>query len=327
MNGTQVANTVYIENNILTRPPLDYINMNDPNKNLKIKVLMYHRVLAKKPEKKSRWHYVTVPEFRKQMNMIDRLGYTPITFSDYQLFVERKLTLPSKPIIITFDDGYLDTLENAIPVLLELNMRAVIFVMGDRKLKTALWDELDDFDFCPLMSDEQIRTVQNMGFEIGAHSLDHVALTDLSEKDVIYEVSRSKKEIEDVLEKPIHTFSYPYGSVNDKIKKIVSDAGFLFACGVYSGSVNFSQSAMDFRRLAVNQYTSRLKFLFTLYLPYQYIEWLYFHLKNRMVPNIELETHKNIKMETHSNIKRISKNGTVKSESFDMQNVSNSKSL
>jgi hypothetical protein len=69
------------------------------NRILKIKVLMYHRVLAEKPEKKSRWHYVTVTEFRKQMNMIERLGYTPITFSDYQLFIEGKLTLPSKPII------------------------------------------------------------------------------------------------------------------------------------------------------------------------------------------------------------------------------------
>lgn len=280
---------------------------------------MYHRVLAEKPEKESRWHYVTVEEFRKQMNMIDRLGYTPITFSDYQLFIEGKLTLPSKPIIITFDDGYLDTLENAIPVLLELNMRAVIFVMGNRELKSARWDELSGFDSCPLMSDEQIRKAQKMGFEIGAHSLDHFALTGLSERDIAYEVSRSKEAIEDVLEKPIQTFSYPYGSVDEKVKKIVSDSGFLFACGVYSGSAKFSQSMMDFRRLAINQDTSRLKFLFTLLLPYQYIEWLYFRLKNTMVPDI--------KMDTQSNVKISSKNGTTKSENFDVQNIFNSNSL
>lgn len=280
---------------------------------------MYHRVLKEKPEKESRWHYVTVTEFRKQMNMIDRLGYTPITFSDYQLFVEDKLTLPSKPIIITFDDGYLDTLENAIPVLLELNMRAVIFVMGNRKLKSARWDELDDFDSCPLMSDEQVRTVQKMGFEIGAHSLDHFPLTFLSEEDIVYEVTRSKKAIENVLEKPIQTFSYPYGSVDDTVKKVVSDSGFLFACGVFSGAAKFSQSMMDFRRLAINQDTSRLKFLITLLLPYQYIEWLYFRLKTGMVPDI--------KMETHSNIKADSKNGMSKYENFDVQNIFNPNSF
>lgn len=280
---------------------------------------MYHRVLAEKPKKESLWHYITVTEFRKQMNMIDRLGYTPILFSDYQLYKEGKLTLPSKPIIITFDDGYLDTLENAIPVLLDLNMRAVIFVMGNRKLKSARWDEVNDFDICPLMSDEQIRTVQKMGFEIGAHSLNHQALTDLSERDIVFEVTRSKKAIEEVLQAPIQTFSYPYGSVDERVKKIVSDSGFLFACGVYSGSAKFSQSVLDFRRLAVNQNTSRLKFLVTLLLPYQYIEWLYFRLKNSMVHDV--------KMETHSNLKIGSKNGSSKSENFDMQNMYNSNSL
>ncbi len=280
---------------------------------------MYHRVLEEEPEKESRWHYVTVTEFRKQMSMIDRLGFTPITFSDYQLFVEDKLTLPSKPIIITFDDGYLDTLENAIPVLNELNMRAVIFVMGNRKLKSARWDEVDDFDTCPLMTDEQIRTVQNMGFEIGAHSLDHYPLTGLSEEDIVYEVSRSKQAIENVLGKPILTFSYPYGSVDDRVKKIVSNSGFLFACGVYSGAARFSQTMMDFRRLAIHHETSRFKFLATLLLPYQYIEWLYFRLKNRM-------TH-DVKMEADSTIKSRSSNGTQKSEDYAMQNMFNTNSL
>lgn len=279
---------------------------------------MYHRVLAEKPEKKSRWHYVTVNEFRKQMSMIDRLGYTPITFSDYQLFVEGKLTLPSKPIIITFDDGYLDTLENAIPVLLDFNMRAVIFVMGNRNLKTARWDELGDYDICPLMSDEQIRTAQNLGFEIGAHSLDHFPLTYLSEDDIKYEVTKSKIAIENVLKKSIQTFSYPYGSVDERVKRIVSESGFLFACGVFSGAAKFSQSMMDFRRLAIKQDTSKLKFLVTLLLPYQYIEWLYFRLKTGMVPDI--------KMETHGDMKVNFKNGTSKSENFDMQNLLNSNS-
>ncbi len=290
---------------------------------------MYHRVLSEKPAKGSRWHYVTVSDFRKQMNLIDRLGYTPITFSDYQHCMEGKLTLPSKPIIITFDDGYLDTFENAIPVLLELNMRAVIFVMGNRKLKSAQWDELDDIDKCPLMSDEQIRMAQKMEFEIGAHSLEHHALTDLSEMEMVYEIVSSKDAIEEVLEKPIQTFSYPYGSVDERVKKVVSDSGFLFACGVHSGSARFSQSMMDIRRLAVNQKTTWLRFLIMLHLPYQYVEWLYSSLKNRMVPDTKLETRSDFRTEIRvpGNIKLDSKNGTGKSENFDMQNSFSSKPL
>lgn len=277
---------------------------------------MYHRVISEEPEVRERWHYVTVAEFRRQMNLIDRLGYTPITFADYQLFVEGKLTLPSRPIIITFDDGYLDTYENAIPVLLELNMRAVIFVMGNRKLKTARWDEVgDNYASCPLMTDEQIRKSQEMGFEIGAHSLDHMPLTSLSEKEIIREVAKSKQTIEKVLNKPILTFSYPYGSVDERVKKIVADSGFSFACGVYSGAAKFSQSIMDFRRLSVNQDTSLFKFLITLLLPYQYIEWLYFRLKNRM--------YNDIIMETRNDVKSQSNNGKSKSKNYDMQKMYN----
>jgi peptidoglycan/xylan/chitin deacetylase (PgdA/CDA1 family) len=303
----------------LTGLPLDHTVMKNSNRILKIKVLMYHRVLLEKPEKESRWHYVTVSEFRKQMNMIDKLGYTPITFSDYQLSIEGKLTLPSKPIILSFDDGYLDTFENAIPILLELNMRAVIFVMGNRNLKSARWDELNDSESCPLMSDEQIKKVQKFGFEIGAHSLNHQALTDLSERNIVFEVTRAKEAIEEVIESSIQTFSYPYGSVNERVKKIVSESGFLFACGVYSGSAKFSQSMMDFRRLAVNQDTSWLKFSVILLLPYQYIEWLYSLLKNKMTHDIKMEVHTGIK--THAN------NGTSKAESYEVQNMYNPNSL
>jgi len=291
--------------------------MKNSNRILKTKVLMYHRVLVEKPKKGSQWHYVTVSDFRKQMNLIDRMGYTPITFSDYRLYMKGKLTLPSKPIIITFDDGYLDTFENAIPVLQELNMRAVIFVMGNRKLKCAQWDIMDESDDCPLMTDDQVRKANEMGFEIGAHSHGHLDLPGLLKKDLVYEVSQSKKSIEKVLKEPIHTFAYPYGRVNEKVKKVVSDSGFLFACGVYSGSAKFSHSMMDFRRLAINQSTSLLKFMLILLLPYQYIEWAYYLLKNKMKGNFKAKNSFETKVKSN--------NGTIRSIKFQNLHKFNSK--
>ncbi|MCH8494539.1 MAG: polysaccharide deacetylase family protein [Balneolales bacterium] len=248
--------------------------------------------------------------------MIERLGFTPITFADYQLFLEGKLTLPQRPIIITFDDGYLDTLENAIPVLLELNMRAVIFVMGNRNLNYAGWDQLDEPEECPLMSDDQIRSVQEMGFEIGAHSLNHVSLTDLTEGEIAYEVYRSKEILENIIEKPILTFSYPYGCVDERVTKVVSNSGFLFGCGVFTGSAMFSETMMDFRRLAVNQYTSFLKFLITLILPYQYIEWAYYNVKNRLKTPAQLDHQEDLRTQ--------STNGNSKDSNFDMHKIFNS---
>ncbi len=245
-----------------------------------IKVLMYHRVIESKPRIQTHWHYVSIVQFRTQMKIIDKLGFTPITFSDYQLYQEEKLTLPKKPIIITFDDGYLDTFQNAIPILQEFDMKAVIFVMGNRRLNRARWDELDQEDVCELMTDEQIRMAKNLEFEIGAHSLNHISLVGLSDKEVEFEIQQSKYQIESILNTPIHTFAYPYGILDNRVSGIVSESGFSFACGVYSGSPKYGETKYDIRRLAINHNTSMLGFIAKLLLPYQYVEWLYHRAKS-----------------------------------------------
>ncbi len=253
--------------------------MREQKKTYKIKVLMYHRVVQELPEKYNHWHHVTVTEFRKQLMLIDKLGYTPITFTDYKLYKEDKLTLPSKPIILTFDDGYMDTFENAIPIMKEMGMKGVVFVIGNRKLKRAIWDEKDEEDICPLMTNKQIRITRKMGFEIGSHAMRHVILSELTDLEANYTIRKSKELIESVLQEPIHSFAYPYGKFDKRIAQIVSDSGYLFACGVYSGSPKFGETTFDFRRLAINQYTSIQAFALKLITPYQYVEWLYHQVK------------------------------------------------
>lgn len=249
-----------------------------------IKVLMYHRVLKKEPIKESRWHYVTVSVFKKQLAMIERFGYTPITFYDYQLYLEDKLTLPAKPIIITFDDGYVDTYKNALPILKEMDMKAVIFVMGNRELKRARWDEVCKEDECPLMSDDQVRSAHAMGIEIGSHSLNHEKLSTLKLHEAEQSIRDSKAILESILEQPVYTFSYPYGDKNRTIEKLVEKAGYKFACGVYTGSPKFGETTYDFRRLAINQHSHRLNFLLKIIAPYEYLESYYHQFKNGIQP-------------------------------------------
>lgn len=257
--------------------------MREEEKTSKIKVLMYHRIVKELPEKYNHWHYVTVTEFQKQLKLIDSLGYTPITFTDYQLYKEDKLTLPYKPIILTFDDGYMDTFENAIPIMNDMGMKGVIFVVGNRELTRAKWDEKDKDDICPLMTNEQILDAKRQGFEIGSHSMHHVILSDLTDFEANYTIRKSKAEIESILEEPIHSFAYPYGKFDKKIKQIVSDSGYLFACGVYTGSPKFGETQYDFRRIAINQYTSIQAFAIKLVTPFQYVEWLYNRFKTSKV--------------------------------------------
>lgn len=246
---------------------------------------MYHRVVPGLEKKYNHWHHVTIAKFQKQLKLIDRLGFTPITFTDYQLYKEDKLTLPSKPIIITFDDGYEDTFKNAIPLMMEMGMKGVIYVMGNRKLKRATWEEKDEKDICPLMTDNQIRTAKEMGFEIGSHSMNHDVLSDLTDAEAKHSIKKSKEDIESIINGPVHSFAYPYGLFDKRVQQFVADSGYLFACGVYTGSPVFGKTIYDIRRLSVNQDTSIQSFAIKLIIPYQYIEWLYHRLK----PNKELQ--------------------------------------
>lgn len=244
-----------------------------------VKILMYHRVVRKKPQANTHWHYVTTETFRKHLLLIDRLGYTTITFNDYKLFTENKLTLPLNPIVLTFDDGYLDTFENAIPIMKEMGMKGVIFVLGNRSLDRATWDEVDEDDVCRLITNEQLKTAIELGFEIGSHSMNHDKLVELSRNEASYTIQKSKEEIESVIHGMVHTFAYPYGRLDERIEKLVSDSGYLYACGAYTGSPKFGRSTYNIRRLAVNQHTSLVAFAIKLLIPYAYVEWMYSYLK------------------------------------------------
>lgn len=247
-----------------------------------IKVLMYHQIVEKQSVKQSDEYSVCVDDFRKQLRILEALNFTPITFLDYKLYLEDKLTLPKKPIILTFDDGYLDTFELALPVLLEFDMRAVIFVMGNRDLLRADWDEKGGGTGELLMTNEQILKASSFGFEIGAHSMNHRSLTELNEDELKNEVLNSKKSIESILDKRIHSFSYPYGCTNQTVRRITRECGFTFGCGVYTGPPGFGENFYDFRRLTINEHTGILQFLMYLVLPYQYVEWMYARFRHQV---------------------------------------------
>lgn len=268
-----------------------------------IKVLMYHRVLKQKPEKDTKWHYVTMDNFEKQMKLLDKLGYTTVTFADYVLFREGKLTLPKKSIILTFDDGYQDIYDNALPIMQKYNIRAVLFVMGNRRLRSAEWDQKEGEDPCYLMSDDQIKETDSLGFEIGAHSMNHLNLINLSSEELKYEIMRSKSKIESILEKPVYTFSYPYGSVDKRVQEVALNSGYEFACGVYTGPASFVQNTHDIRRIAIKENTGILVFFIRVVTPFQYLQFYYSILKNQYQKLVQLLlTKKNEKVPVEQTI-------------------------
>ena len=216
----------------------------DGNPNM-IKVLMYHRIVEKVEFVKNHWTCVTVDDFHRHLELLTRWGFTAITFEDYRLFLEGALNLPRHPVIITFDDGYKDTYDLAYPLLQEYGMKAVVFVLGDRTIKTNYWDQTLGMKEAQLLGPEEIDQMFQSGIEIGAHSTTHPKLTMIPKEKAWEEISQSKTLLEAQLGAPVRSFCYPYGMVNNTVKQLVRDAGFSIGCSVDSGPVSFGEDQFE----------------------------------------------------------------------------------
>lgn len=245
------------------------------------KVLMYHRVVEDETMSQHQDTCLHVEEFNRHLEFLDRMGYTPITFKDYWLFQQNELQLPKKPVILTFDDGYLDTHQLAFPLLREYGMKAVVFVLGDRSLDSNIWDaDTKNVTTAPLMGNEHILELHDNGFEIGTHTLSHANLITIPEEDCYREIYKPKVILETLLGVNINSISYPYGRVNQHIKNQVFEAGYRFACSVFSGPAQFGMDPLEIRRITVHNTTSMAGFAMRLVAPYEYIEWMWWKTRN-----------------------------------------------
>jgi peptidoglycan/xylan/chitin deacetylase (PgdA/CDA1 family) len=235
---------------------------------------MYHRIVADNGLSKAHWTCVHVRDFRHQLELMERWGFTPITFDDYRQYLSGELNLPQKPVIITFDDGYQDIYEVAFPVLQELGMKAVVFALGNRQVKTNSWEQPDGPPIAPLMDGQRLVEMHAAGFEIGSHSMNHARLTALSEGDAWEDISRSRMLLEILLNSPVRSFSYPYGQVNETLKRVVADAGFTIACSVFSGPATFGLDPYNIRRITVRSNTGIMGFRARLSRQYEYYRWV-----------------------------------------------------
>lgn len=246
-----------------------------------IRVLMYHNIPALQDPSSSMTFAVRGSSFRRQLELLERWGYTSLTFEDLELCLSGELSLPSKPVIITFDDAYADVYEVAFPLLKEFGMKAVVFVLADRTIKSNMWDN-DQGEVYPLISDAQILELKSAGFEIGSHTISHPRLVFLSEKDARQEIVRSRILLEILLNAPVHSLSYPYGIVNERVKQFAIEAGYLIACGSWSGPALFGRDLFEIRRIMVADTGNPLRFWWQLHPLYSYYRWLIWSLKRRL---------------------------------------------
>ncbi len=260
----------------------------------RIKVLLYHSVVADDAAEGGTEFAIPVSKFRRQVQTLHRLGFTAITFTDYMLYLKGELDLPRSPIIITFDDGYEGTFTEAFPVLQEFGMKAVVFVIADPHVVTNVWDKETVGYEAPLLKPEHVLEMHTAGFEIGSHSLTHRRLSALERDACWEEISRSRMLLEIMLNAPVRTFSYPYGDLNDEVKTLAAEAGYTVACAAWSGPAVFGTDRFEIRRLLIDGRMSLLGFAARVIVPYHRYRWLVWMLRRFVFTGNRLE-HPSVK--------------------------------
>lgn len=162
-------------------------------------------------------------------------------------------------VALTFDDGYRDNLINALPILEHYGFPATIFVVSGCLGATLPGEKEPDSGI--LLSAEELREAASRGLAIGGHTRRHPRLSTLSPESQMEEIAGCKADLEDILESPIQTFAYPYGSALDYDAESVAAvrrAGFDLAFSNRYGPVHVDDGPFAFRRIWIDS-TDTLK--------------------------------------------------------------------
>lgn len=235
---------------VLRMPPVDALERmaGDPKiqegeTSVRVPVLMYHHIrpMEARFKKADRDMTVTPEAFEAQMASLYQAGYHSITPDELALAMRNgQSSLPDKPVLITFDDGFKDQLMYAVPVLKKYRLKATFFIVT----------RMTYLNGC--MKDADLKALDDTGlFTIASHTENHVFLTRYGADKRHEEIAGSKKDLEDLLGHPVTAFAFPYGSWSPEIAKEVADAGYALGFGVRLGSLHVPSSAYQLRRIRV----------------------------------------------------------------------------
>jgi len=226
-----------------------------PEKKSYLPVLMYHRIVKSKKETGKHNIYVTEKRFRKQMIWLKKKQLSTITFRE---IAENPAISFENKIILTFDDGYVDNYSLLFPILKEFGFTAVVFLVTQQKNNS--WGVKEGEPSIDLLTNGQILEMDQYGIEFGSHTQNHVNLH-LCDKNTLHqEIAGSRKEIEALLNKKVVSFCYPFGGVNEDIKRIVKEAGYTFGISTNTGPLNFYDDLFQIRRIEVSCRTLLYRF-------------------------------------------------------------------
>lgn len=190
-----------------------------------IPVLVYHQIdVAPSRGQPFRSLYVSPDAFARQMALLKFLGYTGLSMSALQPYLRGEHT--GKVVGITFDDGYLNNLTHALPVLARSGFSSTCYAVSGLAGQTNRWDENLGIAQTPLMDAAQMRQWVAGGQEIGSHTRTHVKLTGMDDAASLAEIVAGRTDLESMVGQPVRHFCYPYGHFEPRHVDMAIKEGF-----------------------------------------------------------------------------------------------------
>ncbi len=233
-----------------------------------IPILTYHQI-AHAPERGApmRSLYVSPSAFAMQMYTLSLLGYQGLSMTALMPYLQGERT--GKVVGITFDDGYLNNLENAAAVLQKFNFSSTCYVVSELLGKTNTWDHSIGIASAPLMDLDHLQQWIARRQEVGSHTQHHVDLTTTDLQTSHLEILNSRISLSQKLNTNIQQFCYPYGHYAPEHVDSVKSCGYVAATTTARGKVHAGDSAFELRRVPVVRSTSLPQFLLKILTSYE----------------------------------------------------------
>ncbi len=184
-----------------------------------VPILAYHEVADEVAgEDEANLYSVSPDQFEQQLIYLKNSGYHSVSLHEVYEAWQGRAVLPSKPIVITFDDGYEDNYTQALPLLEKYGFSSTVFIIVNK---------IGENDY---LSWDEVRAMQAQHTEIGSHTLNHVSLGETASPDKQQEIVESKRLIEGEIHRPVEFLAYPYGSYDPECFALLAEAGYLGAC-------------------------------------------------------------------------------------------------
>lgn len=222
-------------------------------------ILAYHSISEQREDALS----VKAKDFEDQLAWLHKRGFRSETLQNY---FARPKKRNERIVILTFDDGYADNFRVAWPILRKFGFVATIFLVSQYVGTDQIfpWDRpkinsTRDAWLYHSLNWEQVKEMAEHGIEFGSHTCTHPELPGLSEEEGRKEICQSRQEITGHLQRPITSFCYPRGKLNEAITRYVAEAGY--SCAVVTPTrTGIPRNQFTLRRVGLYQKNTAFQF-------------------------------------------------------------------